>query len=463
MKPLGLILHELQAGAVTSVALVEGCFKEIEKQDTEIHAFLRTYKEDAMAQAQASDERRKIGQPLSVIDGLPVAIKDNFSYDGRITSAGSKILEQYEAPYDATVVAKLKEAGAIIVGQTNMDEFAMGSSGENSAYGATKNPLDATRVPGGSSSGSAAAVAAHMVPLAFGSDTGGSIRLPAGFCGIAGLKPTYGAVSRYGLLAMASSLDQIGPFATTVAGTKIGFDAIKGLDALDSTSQDAVYLERKEKYTIGVPAQFFGDGLDSRIADSLKKILNQLEAAGHTIKEIDLPLLDDALAIYYIIVPSEISSNLARYDGIRFGVHASTVPQSRSQGFGDEVKRRIMLGTYALSAGYADQYYKRAQAARASLRAQLLETFKDMDMLFGPVAPEFAFKLGEKSNDPLAMYLSDIYTVPVNMAGVPSLSLPVDWIDVDGTNLPVAAQLIGAPWSEERLFDVGESIEQPKE
>ncbi len=463
MKPLGLILHELQAGAVTSVALVDGCFKEIDAQDSDIHAFLRTYKEDAMAQAQASDERRKIGQPLSVIDGLPVAIKDNFSYDGRITSSASKILENYEAPYDATVVAKLKEAGAIIIGQTNMDEFAMGSSGENSAFGSTKNPLDRTRVPGGTSSGSAAAVAARMVPLAFGSDTGGSVRQPAAFCGIAGLKPTYGAVSRYGLMAHASSFDQIGPLATTVQGAKIGFDAIKGLDALDSTSQDGAYLERKKTYTIGVPHQFFGEGLDPRIADSLKKILTQLEEAGHTIKEIDLPLLDDANAIYYIIVPSEVSSNLARYDGIRFGIHADTVPQSRSQGFGDEVKRRIMLGTYALSAGYADQYYKRAQAARASLRAQLLETFKDVDMLFGPVSPEFAFKLGEKSSDPLAMYLSDIYTVPVNLAGLPGLSVPVEWVDVDGVQLPVAAQLIGAPWSEEQLFDVGEQIEQPKE
>lgn len=463
MKPLGLILHELQAGAVTSAELVTRSFAEIEKKDADIHAFLRTYKEDAMAQAQASDERRKIGQPLSIIDGLPVAIKDNFSYDGRVTSAGSKILEDYEAPYDATVVAKLKEAGAIIIGQTNMDEFAMGSSGENSAFGPTKNPLDVTRVPGGSSSGSAASVAAKMVPLAFGSDTGGSIRLPAGFCGIAGLKPTYGAVSRYGLMAMASSLDQIGPFATTVAGAKIGFDAIKGIDPLDSTSQDPTYLEPKDTYTIGVPKQFFGEGLDSRIADSLKKILNKLEEAGHTIKEIDLPLLDEALAIYYIIVPSEISSNLARYDGIRFGIHADSVPESRSQGFGDEPKRRIMLGTYALSAGYADQYYKRAQAARAGLREQLLDVFQDVDMLFGPVAPEFAFKLGAKSNDPLAMYLSDIYTVPVNLAGVPSLSIPVDWVDVDGAQLPVAAQLIGPHWAEERLFAVGEQIEQPKE
>jgi aspartyl-tRNA(Asn)/glutamyl-tRNA(Gln) amidotransferase subunit A len=280
---------------------------------------------------------------------------------------------------------------------------------------------------------------------------------------VVGLKPTYGAVSRYGLLAMASSLDQIGPFASNVAGAKIGFDVVKGIDALDSTSQDATYLERKESYTIGVPKQFFDDGLDPRIADSLKKVLNKLEADGHTIKEIDLPLLSEANPIYYIIVPAEVSSNLARYDGIRFGIHADTVAQSRSQGFGDEVKRRIMLGTYALSAGYADQYYKRAQAARAGLRQQLLEIFKEVDMLFGPVSPEFAFKIGEKSSDPLAMYLSDIYTVPVNLAGLPGLSLPVEWVDVDGTTLPVAAQLIGAPWSEERLFDVGQSIEQPKE
>lgn len=463
MKSLDILITELESGAVTSVDLVEQSFAAIDAHNADINAFLRTYKEDAVAQAQASDERRKIGQPLSHLDGVPVAIKDNFSYHGFITSAGSQILADYKAPYDATVVAKLKAAGAIIIGQANMDEFAMGSSGENSAFGATKNPLDPARVPGGSSSGSAAAVAAHMAPLAFGSDTGGSIRLPAAFCGIVGLKPTYGAVSRYGLMAMASSLDQIGPFASTVHGAKIGFDAIKGLDALDSTSQDATYLERKEKYTIGVPKQFFDEGLDPRISDSLKKVLKQREAAGHTIKEIDLPLLTEANAVYYIIVPAEVSSNLARYDGIRYGIHTSAVPQSRSQGFGDEVKRRIMLGTYALSAGYADQYYKRAQAARAGLRAQLLETFKDVDMLFGPVSPEFAFKIGAKSSDPLAMYLSDIYTVPVNLAGLPGLSLPVEWLDIDGVQLPVAAQLIGAPWSEERLFDVGQTIEKPKE
>lgn len=463
MKALETLVQELNSGLVTSVELIERYFAHIEAKNSDLNAFLRTYKEDAAAQAQASDERRTIGQPLSSLDGIPVAIKDNFSYHGNVTSAGSKILEQYEAPYDATVVAKLKAAGAIIVGQTNMDEFAMGSSGENSAYGATKNPLDPTRVPGGSSSGSAAAVAADMVPLSFGSDTGGSIRLPAGFCGVVGLKPTYGAVSRYGLMAMASSLDQIGPFATTVEGAKLGFDAIKGLDPLDSTSQETAPLERKNSYTIGVPKQFFDDGLDSRIADSLKKVIKKLEDAGHTIKEIDLPLLTEANPIYYIIVPAEVSSNLARYDGIRFGLHAHTVAQSRSLGFGEEVKRRIMLGTYALSAGYAEQYYKRAQAARTGLRQQLLAMFKDVDMLFGPVSPEFAFKIGEKSNDPLAMYLSDIYTVPVNLAGLPGLSLPVEWLDVDGVTLPVAAQLIGAPWSEEQLFDVGHQIEQPKE
>lgn len=460
MKILEEIIKDLNEKTVTSQELVLDCFKEIEAKDPEIHAFLRTYKEEAFAKAQASDERRAIGQPLSPLDGIPVAIKDNISYKGHVVSAGSKVLEDYEAPYDATVVTKLNEAGAIIVGALNMDEFAMGSSGENSAFGATKNPHDSTRVPGGSSSGAAASVAAKMVPLSFGSDTGGSIRQPAAFCGVVGLKPTYGAVSRYGLLAMASSLDQIGPIAQTVDGAKIGYDVIKGFDSADSTSRQIQEVKTKDTYVIGVPKQFFGEGLDNRIKDILEQKLSLLEKAGHTIKrDSDIPMLAQSVEMYYLIVPAEVSSNLARYDGIRFGLHGDGVIDSRSRGFGPEVKRRIMLGTYVLSAGYADKYYKRAQSARALLKQQLEEVFDSVDVLFGPVTPHLPFKFGEKSDDPLSMYLEDIYTLPVNLAGLPGLSVPVGEVKEGEVSLPIGAQLIGPTWSEEVLFDLGKQLE----
>ncbi len=465
MKPVEDLIKDLESRVITSQQLVEDCFKTIDAYDPETHAFLRTHKEEALVAAKVSDERRARQQLLSPIDGLPVAIKDNFSYHNHLTTAGSKILENYTAPYDATVVKKLQEAGAIIIGQTNLDEFAMGSSTENSAYGVTKNPHDASRVAGGSSGGSAAAVAANMVPLSFGSDTGGSIREPAAFCGVVGFKPTYGAVSRYGLLAMASSLDQIGPFATTVEGAKIGYEIVKGFDHLDSTSAEKPpELPTKEKYTIGIPKQFVGEGLDQRIRDSLEATIKKLEAAGHTIvRDLDLPLMDQAIAIYYIIMPAEVSANLARYDGIRFGLHGKDVADARSQGFGPEVKRRIMLGTYALSAGYADKYYKRAQAARAELTNQLSEAFEKIDMLLGPTAPELAFKIGAKADDPLAMYLSDIYTVPVNLAGLPGISIPTAWVEEDGKKLPIGLQLIGKLWSEPQLFDLGKEIEDRKD
>ncbi len=461
MKSLEDLVADLNNKVVTSQELVESTFQTIATRDEEIHAFLRTYHEEALAEAQASDERRALAQPLSLLDGIPISIKDNFSFRDHITSAGSKILEQYEAPYQASVVSKLKQAGAIIVGQTNMDEFAMGSSGENSAYGPTRNPLDPSRVPGGSSSGAAASVASGMVPLAFGSDTGGSIRQPAAFCGVVGLKPTYGAVSRYGLLAMASWLDQIGPLAQTVAGVKLGFEAIAGFDPLDSTSQEGTYLEAPEHYRIGIPKQFLSAGLDERIKAVIETQIHQLEAEGHTIvRDIDIPLLDQSVAVYYLIMPAEVSSNLARYDGIRFGLHGKDVINSRTQGFGPEVKRRIMLGTFALSAGYADAYYKRAQAARAALKKQMLKVFEKVDVLMGPVTPELPFRFGEKSQDPLAMYLSDIYTLAVNLAGLPALSLPGGMVREGTQDLPVGVQLIGKPWSEPQLFNLGQAVER---
>jgi aspartyl-tRNA(Asn)/glutamyl-tRNA(Gln) amidotransferase subunit A len=463
MSDVTKILDELAAGSVTSESLVIQCFQTIKSKNDDIFAFVRTYEDEAMAAAKASDARRNEGKPLSRIDGLPIAIKDNFSYQDHVTSSGSNILKNYEAPFDATVVAKLKEAGADIIGQTNMDEFAMGSSTENSAFGVTKNPFDATRVAGGSSGGAAAAVATDMAPLSFGSDTGGSIRQPAAFCGVVGLKPTYGAVSRYGLHALASSLDQIGPLASSVDGVEIGYEAIQGFDPLDSTSKKAESVPVKEHYTIGVPKQFMAEGTDSRILNALNKTLDKLEAAGHTIKrDIDLQILEQSVAIYYIILPAEASANLARYDGIRFGSHGNDVIDSRSQGFGPEVKRRIMLGTYALSAGYADKFYKRAQSARAKLTQELLEVLESVDVLIGPVVPELPFKIGAKQSDPLAMYLSDIYTIPVNLAGLPGLTMPVTTTEEDGVQLPIALQIIGRPWSEKQLFSVGRIIEHNK-
>lgn len=462
MKPVEQIIKELEGKSVTSVELVEACFKAIDEKDKEIYAFLRTYKDEALEQARASDTRREEGRSLSKLDGLPVALKDNISYQDHITSGASKILADYNAPYDATVVQKLKDAGAIIIGQTNMDEFAMGSSTENSAYGKTKNPLDVSRVPGGSSGGSAAAVAAEMVPLALGSDTGGSIRQPAAFCGVVGFKPTYGAVSRYGLFAMASSLDQIGTFAKTVEGAKAGFGAIKGFDRNDSTSQeDPTYLETKEKYKIGIPKQFLSKGLDKFIEDYLDETIAVLEEQGNEIVEVDIPLLDQSVAIYYLLMPAEVSANLARFDGIRFGLKTGgNVVKTRTEGFGDEVKRRIMLGTFALSAGYADAYYKRAQAARTALTNQVTEVFNQVDLILGPTTPELPFKLGAKSNDPLSMYLSDIYTIFVNLSGLPGISVPVGQVEEGGKGLSVGMQVVGKPWGDEQVFDLAQKIEE---
>lgn len=457
---------KLASGEITSVELTKNCLNAIEAKDKEINAFVRVFGDEALVAAKASDDRRQVGATLGPIDGIPVAIKDNMSFKDHITSSGSNMLKDYVAPYDATVVQELKAAGAVIVGQANMDEFAMGSSTESSAFGPTKNPCDLSRVPGGSSGGSAAAVAAEMVPLAYGSDTGGSIRLPAAFCGVTGLKPTYGAVSRYGLLAMASSLDQIGPLGQSVDDVSFGFDAINAFDDHDSTS---VVLEARtevkvpEKIVFGLPKQFLTEGIDPRIKANVLATAEKLANLGHEIKEVDLPSLADALAIYYLIVPAEVSANFARYDGIRYGVAgqgAKPVVDTRTQGFGDEVKRRIMLGTFSLSSGYADAYYKKAQAARKVLTKEIDKIFDDVNLLLGPVCPVLPTKLGEKVNDPLAMYLMDIYTVPVNLAGLPGLSVPSGKIEEEGVMLPTACQLIGPKWSEQLLFTAGRLIEK---
>lgn len=464
--------------------LISACLDAIADRDTEIHAYLDIFEDDARSKAAEADleiskYRSPTGSGIEISDlpplfGIPIAIKDNILVEGRRSTAGSRILENYVASYDAAVIRKLKEQGAIILGKTNLDEFAMGSSTENSAFGPTRNPHDSGRVPGGSSGGSAAAVAADMTIAALGSDTGGSIRQPASFCGIVGMKPTYGAVSRHGLIAMASSLDQIGPMAKTVADAEILFRAIAGEDAFDATAAGANRESRIANHgikntRIGMPREYFGAGLDPDIEKIVKSAIRKMEAAGAKIEEINLPHSEYALPAYYIIVPSEVSANLARFDGIRYGRHTTYVTRSanlcesyaktRAEGFGAEVKRRIMLGTYALSAGYYDAYYLKAQKVRRLIRMDFEKAFHKVDVIVGPTASTPAFLLGERAGDPLQMYLADIYTVAVNLAGLPALSLPVGKVRLGAASLPVGLQLI-APWfAESALFSLAEEVE----
>ncbi|MFT5431483.1 MAG: aspartyl-tRNA(Asn)/glutamyl-tRNA(Gln) amidotransferase subunit A [Myxococcota bacterium] len=404
-----------------------------------------------------------------LLAGIPIAIKDNMVMRGLPTTAASRILEGFESPYDGTVVSRLRAAGASIVGKTNLDEFAMGSSTENSAYGATRNPHDLTRVPGGSSGGSAAAVAAGMVPIAYGSDTGGSIRQPAALCGVFGLKPTWGRVSRYGLIAFASSLDQIGPFARNTADLALGLQVIAGHDPLDSTSSALPVPDYSAELEsgvaglrIGVPAEYFGDGLDPAIADAVRRALAGLQAAGATLVDVSLPEPRHSLAAYYVIAPAEASSNLARYDGVRYGKRvvggdlAEMYARSRTEGFGSEVIRRIMLGTYALSSGYYDEYYGRAQRARTLLRRGFDAAFEQCDVIATPTSPVIAPHLGDKTDDPLAMYLMDVYTISANLAGLPGLSAPCGLVE----GMPVGLQLLGPAFGESALLRVSAEHER---
>lgn len=441
-----------------------GAFSRIEKEDKDIHAFLSLSKEDALQAARASDTRREAGKALGPLDGVPVALKNNICVDGWATTAGSKSLESYIAPYDATVVKRLKAAGAILVGATNMDEFAMGSSTETSAFGVTKNPRDLSKVPGGSSGGSAAAVAAGFVPLALGSDTGGSVRQPASLCGVVGFKPSYGVVSRFGLIAMASSLDQIGPFANSVSEARMLFDVIRGVDPKDATT---VVCEPSRRMTsmkglrIGVPKEFFLAGMDEAVRASVESALARCEEQGAILVPLSLPSVDYALATYYVLMPCEVSSNLARIDGLRFGLRAKgdslseVYEHSREEGFGPEVKRRILLGTWALSKGYQDAYYKKALAVRDLIRSQMITAFSSVDVIASPTSPTVAWDLGAKFSDPLAMYLSDIYTISANLAGLPALSVPCG----KAYNLPVGLQFMGAPFTDDLVLDVGELYE----
>ncbi|OGZ33759.1 MAG: aspartyl/glutamyl-tRNA amidotransferase subunit A [Candidatus Portnoybacteria bacterium RBG_19FT_COMBO_36_7] len=453
----------------SSLELTEAVFSQIKKTDEEIGAFLLLAEEEAQNQAKEIDKKLARGEKLGGIAGIPAAIKDNILVKGLKCTAGSKILENYLAPYDATVVSKLKEAGAVIIGKTNMDEFAMGSSTENSAFKKTKNPQDLSCVPGGSSGGSAAAVAANETIFALGSDTGGSIRQPAAFCGVVGLKPTYGAVSRFGLMAMASSLDQIGPLTKSVEDSQIVFDAIYGKDRLDSTSVASKFQNPADigNLRIGLPKEYFAQGLEPEVEKSVRSAIEKFSDSGAKIKEISLPFSEYALACYYIIMPSEVSANLARYDGIKYGLSKerdnllNVYLASRQEGFGDEVRRRVMLGTYTLSAGYYDAYYLKAQKVRTLIKRDFEKAFREVDLIMTPTSPTPAFKLGEKIEDPIKMYLSDIYTVPMNLAGLPALSLPCGRAvrgsgsaEPGGSSggLPISLQIIGPQWSEPKIF-----------
>ena len=457
----GLLKKEFSA-----ISLCKAYLDKIKEKDKEIFSYLTVTKDLALSQAKKNDDLISKKRNLSFLSGIPAAIKDIILIQDVRCTAASKILENYIAPYDATVIKKLKAENVVFLGKTNMDEFAMGSSTENSAFGPTRNPHDLTRVAGGSSGGSAAAVANNECVYALGSDTGGSIRLPASFCGVVGLKPTYGAVSRYGLIAFASSLDQIGPITKTVKDAKIVFDAIKGKDPFDSTSVDGPKKEnlrlKIKNLRIGIPKEYFVKGIDPEVEKLIKQAIKKYEEMGAKIEEISLPHTEYALPSYYIISPSEASANLARYDGIKYGFSDKTAKnlmdvylKSREKGFGDEVRRRIMLGTYALSSGYYEAYYLKAQKVRTLIREDFQKVFKKVNVILTPTSPFTAFKIGEKIKDPLSMYLVDIYTVSVNLAGLPALSLPCGKVN----NLPVGLQIIGKPFEEDLILETGQALE----
>jgi len=454
-------------GTYTPTDAVRDALAVIVGKDEVIHAFLAVYEEDAMKEAAEATQRYKEeGNDAPPLLGVPVAIKNNILIQGKKATAGSKILENYTATYDATVIERLKKAGAIIIGATNLDEFAMGSSTEHSAFGPTKNPVDITRVPGGTSGGSAAAVAMDAVPVALGTDTGGSIRQPASFCGVVGFKPTYGAISRYGLIASGSSLDQAGIMGKTVEDTQKVFAVISGADVKDATTiQNDTYKEvpLKEKYTIGIPWDFLKEGIDEDVLAVFNETCQELKDAGHTLVHVDLPLMEKGLAAYYIVQPAEVSSNLARFDGMRYGLSVDgdslldVYQKTRAEGFGPEVKRRILLGTYVLSSGYYDAYYSKAEGARNAMRTELANVFTNVDIIMTPTSPIPAFTFGEKS-DPLSMYKADIFTVPVNLTGVPAISIPGKSVQRDGVALPVGVQYIAPHGGDARLFDLGKKI-----
>ena len=460
--------HRASAEEICRAALAR-----IEALEPRLHAFSCVTREPALARARALDRRRAAGEATGPLAGVPIAVKDNICTRGMPTTCGSRILEGHVPIYDATAVERLHAAGAVIVGKTNMDEFAMGSSTENSAYGPTRNPWDPERVPGGSSGGSAVAVAAGMVPVSLGSETGGSVRQPAALCGVPGLKPTYGRVSRYGLVAFASSLDQIGPFGRTVEDVALVLDVIAGHDPRDSTSAavpagDAArgLATGVRGLRIGVPREYMSHDLDPQVGATVESAVKLLEGMGASVRSVSLPHTPYAIPTYYLVATAEASSNLARYDGVRYGLRAGSERElramyrrTRSQGFGREVKRRIMLGTYALSAGYYDAYYLKAMKTRSLIRRDFDEVFREVDVLATPTTPTAAFRLGEKTGRPLDMYLSDIFTATINLAGVPAISVPCGW---SRERLPLGLQIIGPHFEEARILRVAHAYEQAR-
>lgn len=464
------IVEKIKKKQVSAKEITKSFLERIKSIDPKINAFVSVYSEDAVKQAQEIDRKINSGVPIGKLAGLPVAVKDNMCIRGQKTTCSSKILENYVAPYDAAVIKKLKDADAVIIGKTNMDEFAMGSSTENSAFMVTKNPWDLKRIPGGSSGGSAAAVASLMSPVSLGSDTGGSIRQPASLCGVVGLKPTYGRVSRYGLVAFASSLDQIGPISRNVEDTALVLDAISGYDEKDSTSVNLPvddYSEEIEKdikgLTIGLPKEFFTDVVDKEVEHAVQNSVKIFEKLGAKIKEVSLPHNRYALSVYYIIAPSEASANLARYDGVKYGYRADSktliemYEKTRSAGFGSEVKRRIMLGTYALSSGYYDAYYLKAQKVRTLIKNDFDKAFKETDVILTPTSPFAAFKIGEKTANPLQMYFSDIFTLSCSLAGICGISIPCGF---SSEGLPIGLQLIGKPFDEKTILKAARNFQK---
>jgi len=468
-KTLTELAAGLRAGDFSSEELTRACLERIAAHDGTLNSFITVDEEHALAQARAADARLRQGE-AGPLTGIPVAQKDIFCTDGVLTTCASRMLENFVAPYSATVVEKFDAAGAVMIGKTNMDEFAMGSSNETSFYGPVRNPWNTETVPGGSSGGSAAAVAARLVPAATGTDTGGSIRQPAALCGVTGLKPTYGRVSRWGMIAFASSLDQGGPIARSAEDAALLLGVMAGFDERDSTSIDqpvpdyvATLNDDIRGLKIGLPKEYFGEGLEAGVGQAVEAALDEYRKLGAEIVEISLPHTHLAVPAYYVVAPAECSSNLSRFDGVRFG-HRCENPEdledlykrSRGEGFGAEVKRRIMIGTYALSAGYYDAYYLKAQKVRRLIRDDFLRAFEQVDVIMGPTTPAPAFRLGEKTDDPITMYLSDIYTIAVNLAGLPGMSIPAGFVD----GLPVGLQLIGNHFDEARLLNVAHRYQQ---
>jgi aspartyl-tRNA(Asn)/glutamyl-tRNA(Gln) amidotransferase subunit A len=468
------LLVALDSGRLSSVEIAKCYLQSIAVQDFTLHAYLDVYQQSVLAEAAQSDERRRDGALLSALDGIPVAVKDNMLVRGRVCTCASKMLQDFVSPYDATVIEKIKAAGMPILGKLNMDEYAMGSSNENSAFGVCRNPWAASRVPGGSSGGAAAAVAAGMAPVALGSDTGGSIRQPASFCGVVGVKPAYGTVSRYGLVAFGSSLDQIGPLAKTAEDAALLMGIIAGYDHRDATSDSTISsdftLEEGASLkgkTIGMPVECFGEGLSESVDRTVRSAAEQMKSLGAEIAEVGIPSIRYALSAYYVLSSAEASSNLARFDGIRYGYRTKDYEdldelyrKSREEGFGLEVKRRIMLGTFALSSGYQDQYYLKAQQARDLLRHEYTEVLASCDAVLTPVAPTVAFRLGEKTDDPMEMYMSDLYTVTANLTGLPAVSVPCGAVKDGKDTLPVGMSLLGAKDSLRSLLSMASVYEK---